>query len=136
MNPDELRAFLERPLLGVVCALRRDGSPHPVPVWYRYDGQGVRIWTEERRAWVRNAKRDPRVAFVVAEMEPPYAGVIIRGEASVRTRGDDATAAEIRAITRRYIPADEVEEYVARWPGLHTIVTIHPSAVNSWTVGY
>jgi PPOX class probable F420-dependent enzyme len=136
MNPDELRAFLERPLLGVVCALRRDGSPHPVPVWYRYDGQDVHIWTEERRAWVRNAKRDPRVAFVVAEMEPPYAGMIIRGEASVRTLADDATAAEIRAITRRYIPTDEVEEYVARWPGLHTILTIHPSAVSSWTVGY
>jgi PPOX class probable F420-dependent enzyme len=136
VNPDELRAFLDRPLLGVVSTLRRDGSPHAVPVWFRYDGESVRIWTDERRAWVRNLRRDPRVAFVVAEMDPPYAGVIVRGEGMVRTRADEATAAEIRAITSRYIPEDEVEEYVTRWPDLHTIVTIRPSSIAGWTVGY
>jgi nitroimidazol reductase NimA-like FMN-containing flavoprotein (pyridoxamine 5'-phosphate oxidase superfamily) len=35
VNPDELRAFLERPLVGIVSTLRRDGSPHAVPVWFR-----------------------------------------------------------------------------------------------------
>ena len=136
MNDDEVRAFLDRPLLGFVSTLRRDGSPNAVPVWYRYDGEAVRIWTEEGRGWVRNVLRDPRVSFVVAEMDAPYSGVVMRGEAAVRTRADDETAAEIRAITRRYMPADEVEGYVARWPGLDTIVTIRPSSVTGWTVGY
>jgi PPOX class probable F420-dependent enzyme len=136
VNADELSAFLDRPLLGVVSTLRRDGSPHAVPVWFRYDGETVRIWTDERRGWVRNLRRDPRVAFAVAEMDPPYAGVILRGEGTVRTSADEATAAEIRAITRRYIPEGEVEEYVARWPHLNTIVTIRPSAVTGWIVGY
>jgi PPOX class probable F420-dependent enzyme len=136
VNDDEIRAFLDRPLLGFVATLRRDGSPNAVPVWYRYDGAAVSIWTEERRGWVRNVLRDPRVSFVVAELEPPYAGVIVRGEAAVRTAPDDVTAREVRAITRRYIPADEVEEYVARWPGLDTIVTVRPSTLTGWTIGY
>jgi len=130
VNSEELCAFLERPLIGVVSTLRLDGSPHAVPVWFRYDGENVRIWTEERRAWVRNVLRDPRVAFVVAEMED---AVLIHGEAAVRTRADEATAAEIRAITRRYIPEDEVEAYVARWPDLQTIVTIRPTSVSGWS---
>jgi hypothetical protein len=61
--------------------------------------------------------------------------VIVHGEVAVRTRADDATSAESRAITRRYIPEDELEDYVARWPELHTIVTIRPSSINGWTDG-
>jgi PPOX class probable F420-dependent enzyme len=136
VNDEELRAFLDRPLLGFVSTVRRDGSPSTVPVWYRWDGEAVRIWTEERRGWVRNALRDPRVSFVVAENEPPYAGAIVRGEAVARTRADEETETEKRAITRRYIAEDEVDAYVARWPGLDTIVTIRPSAVTGWTIGY
>lgn len=42
----EIDAFLNRsdpPLLGVVGTIDEDGSPHVVPVWYRYDGQAVYI---------------------------------------------------------------------------------------------
>lgn len=139
MSPDELRAFLDRShpaLLGVVATVRPDGSPHAVPVWYRYDGQAVRIWSDEQRAWVRHVRRDPRVAFSVQEGEPPFAAVVMHGRAEVATRDDDEVLAEIRRITARYLGPGEVESYVAGWPDLRTIVTVRPDLIVSWKRGY
>jgi PPOX class probable F420-dependent enzyme len=139
MDAAERQAFLDRThpaLLGVVATLRRDGAPHVVPVWYRYDGEAVHVWSDERRAWVRNLVRDPRVAFSVQEIEPPYAAVIMRGRAEVTTSDDEWVSAEIRRITSRYIEAAEVESYVAGWSHLRTIVTIRPDTIRSWSEGY
>jgi PPOX class probable F420-dependent enzyme len=139
MSPSEVTAFLDRTepaLLGVVGTLRGDGSPHVVPVWYRYDGAAVYIWSDDGRGWVRNLRRDPRVAFSVQELEPPYAAVLMRGRAEIRTSNDQHVTDEIRRITGRYIEGPEVESYIAGWAHLRTIVTIHPERVTSWTRGY
>lgn len=139
MSLSELRAFLDRTnpaLLGVVGTLRKDGSPHVVPVWYRYDGEAVHIWSDEGRGWVRNVRRDPRVAFSVQEIEPPYAAVVMRGRVEVESRDGRAIDEEIRTITRRYIEEAEVASYIAGWAHLRTIVTIRPDAISSWARGY
>jgi PPOX class probable F420-dependent enzyme len=139
MPGPELQAFLDRTrpaLLGVVATVRRDGSPHAVPVWYRWDGEAARIWTDEGRGWVRNALRDPRVAFSVQETEPPFAAVVMHGLVEVRSGDDGETAAEIRAITRRYIDEEQVEQYVAGWTHLRTIAVIRPTTITSWGRGY
>jgi PPOX class probable F420-dependent enzyme len=138
-SPDKLSEFLDQAdpaLLGVVATLRADGGPHTVPVWYRYDGQRIHIWSHEPRAWVQNVLRDNRVAFTVPETRPPFGAVILRGRAQVRTGAAPEIVAEIHAITRRYIPAQEVESYVAAWPQLRTIVSITPEKVTSWDRGY
>jgi PPOX class probable F420-dependent enzyme len=139
MTRREVLAFLERAnpaLLGVVGTLQTDGSPHVVPVWYRYDGDAVYIWSEEGRGWVRNIQRDPRVAFSVQELKPPYAAVLMRGRAEIRTGDDEVLTSEIRRITTRYIERSSVESYIAGWAHLQTIVTIHPEKITSWARGY
>ena len=68
MSPAELETFLAQTFptpLGVIATLRRDGSPHIVPVWFRWDTGVVKLWITETRVWVRNLLRDPRVAFVI-----------------------------------------------------------------------
>lgn len=135
MTPDELDAFLnrERPArLGVVATVRADGSPQVSPVWYRWDGGRVTVWAEEGRVWVENAKRDPRVAFSVQEEDWPFAAVVMRGRALVVTSEGAEVSDEIRRITRRYVPEERVETYVAEWAHLRTIVTIEPERVASW----
>ena len=75
MSTAELETFLAQTFptpLGVIATLRHDGSPHIVPVWFRWDTGAVTIWTTETRAWVRNLLRDPRVAFSVQTFEEPY----------------------------------------------------------------
>jgi len=138
MNEAELEVFLAQVFptpLGVVATLRPDGSPHIVPVWFRWHAGAVTLWTTEARAWVRNLLRDPRAAFSVQTFEEPYPAVVIRGTATVATADDTATIEEIRAITRRYVVPEGVEDYIARWPHLRTIVTIVPAHVVSWSVG-
>lgn len=138
MSTAELEAFLAQTFptpLGVIATLRHDGSPHIVPVWFRWGMStgAVTIWTTETRAWVRNLLRDPRIAFSVQTFGEPYPAVIMRGRATVATANDAATAEEIRAITRRYIAPEDVEGYIARWPDLRTIVTIVPAHIVSWS---
>jgi PPOX class probable F420-dependent enzyme len=137
MSEAELEAFLAQTFptpLGVIATLRRDGSPHIIPVWFRWGEGAVTIWTTETRAWVRNLLRDPRVAFSVQTFEEPYPAVMMRGRASVTT-ADDTTVEQARAITRRYVVPEDVDEYVDRWSELRTIVTITPEHIVSWSAG-
>lgn len=138
---EDVRAFLDRSwptMLGVVGTLRRDGAPHVVPVWYRYDGalRVVHIWTEEARGWVKNLRRDDRVAFSVQEDQPPFGAVVMQGRAEVVTSESEEARAEIRRITRRYVAEPEAESYIQVWAHLHTIVSIKPEKIVAWGKGY
>jgi PPOX class probable F420-dependent enzyme len=127
---ERVRQLLDRPgLLGVVCTLRRDGSPQANPLWYRRDGDEIRIWTDEARRWVANLKRDPRVAFSVHENTSPWASVVIRGRAELDGFDPTDTLEEIRRISARYLAPDEIDAYVEEWPQTRSIVMIHPEAV-------
>jgi PPOX class probable F420-dependent enzyme len=116
-------------LLGVVGANSEDGFPHLVPVWYRWDGARIHIWTHESRIWVRNLARDPRAGFSVQEPAEPYAAVTMKGSARIATGDNEHVSAEIERITRRYIPGPDVDDYIQAWRGLRTIVSITPEAV-------
>jgi PPOX class probable F420-dependent enzyme len=138
MQAQEFEAFLGQTFptpLGVVGTLRTDGSPNLTPVWFRWDGSSVKIWTTDTRAWVRSLQRDPRVAFSVQTFEAPYPAVVIRGRATMTSGDESSVLDEIRAITSRYVGPEEVEPYVTDWPALRTIVTITPESVISWAEG-
>lgn len=135
MTPEERDAFLERPLCAVVSTLRADGAPSGVPVWYRWDGSRVLIWSDEDRAWVRNLLRDPRVAVTIAEHAEPYGAVLMRGAATVASGRGEQTFAEVRRICARYVPAEQVEETIAEYDSgnPHAIVTVEPDWIGGWT---
>jgi len=135
LSPDEITEFLQSTspaLLGVVGTLSSDGYPHLVPVWYRYDGEQIHIWTLEGRAWVKNIARDDRAAFSVQEEHQASRGVSLRGRAASVTSDSEAVSDEIRHITRRYVETPEVENYISRWMHLRTIVTLAPEKISGW----
>ena len=135
MNQSELGAFLGHPHLAVVATTRRDGTPHSVPVWYRYDGARILVWSGRDRAWVRHVLRDSRISVSIAEAGSPFGAVLISGTASYHEH-EDWIAGEIRAIAARYLPADEVEAYLAQWSSLTGMVAISLDRVVSWERGY
>ncbi|MGE5597232.1 MAG: pyridoxamine 5'-phosphate oxidase family protein [Hyphomicrobiales bacterium] len=135
MTPAEIRAFLARPLTGVVGTIGPQGAPHGVPVWFRYDDERVTIWTGAERRWVRNLAADPRCSFTVQEQGKPFAAVTLRGRAVIAT-DEPWVDGEIRAITSRYIDKREVEQYIAQYPELRTVVSILPGKIVGWTKGY
>lgn len=121
--------------LGVIATVLRDGAPHVVPVWFRWNSGAVTVWTTETRVWVRNLSRDPRVAFSVQTFDEPYPAVMMRGSATVATAHDAATVEQARAIARRYLAPEDVDGYVAEWSDLRSIVTITPDHIVSWSAG-
>jgi PPOX class probable F420-dependent enzyme len=135
MTPPEIRTFLQRPMTGVVSTLQPDGSPHAVPVWFRFDDERVNIWTSRERRWVRNLEADGRCSFTVQEQGKPFAAVTLRGHARVATE-EDWIAQEIRAIAARYIDKRAMEEYIAAYPELQTIVSIYAGKIVAWGKGY
>lgn len=135
MTPPEIRKFLQRPLAGVVSTVRRDGAPHAVPVWFHFDDERINIWTSSERRWVRNLAADPRCSFTVQEQGKPFAAVTLRGTAEIAA-GGDWVAEEIRRIAGRYIDKRKIEEYIAGFPDLQTVVSIYPEKIVAWNKGY
>jgi PPOX class probable F420-dependent enzyme len=131
---DELTRFLDAspPQVGVVATLRRDGAPHAVPVWYRWDGSAITVWSDDQRAWLRHLRRDPRVAFTVASSDPPYPAAVLHGQAAILEGDQGPILVEIRRIAGRYLAAAAVDPFLARYAGPHVLVRIEPESVHYW----
>ena len=114
-----------------------DGAPHVVPVWFVIDGDQVVFTIPADSAKGRNIQRDPRVALVVDDEDPPYAFVHLRGTAAISTDPDDLLrfATEIGG---RYMGRDRAGEFGRRngVPGELLIrVTPHRVIVNTNVAG-
>jgi pyridoxamine 5'-phosphate oxidase-like protein len=127
----ELNAFLkhEGPAwVAAVATLDEAGSPHVVSVWYRWDGEAFHLWSTADLRWPNNVVRDPRVALVIFEHEPPLRAVYAKGLAQVRTGSVDELIDHIRPIVARY-EADP-DATIARYAGPEQIaVTIRPTSL-------
>ena len=111
-------------LTGVIGTNGPEGVPHLVPVWYRWDGKRVHIWSFGTRVWVENLRRDPRVGFSVQEEPFPRRAVVIKGHAEVVSGDDPEIDEEILRITRRYVDEGDKDAYIAQNRGLRTMVRI------------
>jgi PPOX class probable F420-dependent enzyme len=131
MDDEEWRAFLRSPVRPALLATtRRDGRPHVAPVWYDVDDDGTILFTTSATTVKGHAvRRDGRVALCVQDDRPPFAFVLVEGEA---TWTEDP--AELRAwatrIGGRYMGADRADEYGARngVPG-ELLVRVTPTRV-------
>ena len=96
------------------------------PVWFRWDGSSVTIWTTDTRAGSATCSAT-RGRLLGPDLRAPYPAVVMRG-ARQSTSGDDAAVVDVRfePITRRYVQPEEVEPYVDDWPALRKHRQDHP----------
>jgi pyridoxamine 5'-phosphate oxidase family protein len=95
---DEEIEYLESQLLGRLATVGPDGQPHAVPVSFRYNAElgtiDVGGHDFARRKKYQDVQRNPRVAFLVDDLESmnPWwpRGIEVRGEAEVLTSGGEA----------------------------------------------
>ena len=95
---DEEIEYLEGQLLGRLATGGPDGQPHVVPVGFRYNAEldTIDIGGHDfaRRKKYQDVQRNPRVAFLVDDLESvnPWRprGIEVRGEAEVLTSGGEA----------------------------------------------
>jgi PPOX class probable F420-dependent enzyme len=125
LRPDDLDDLLERPLLAVLATRRSTDDVLLSPLWHEWRDGGFNIFTGGDDVKVRHIRRDPRVAIVVCEHEPPYRGVEIHGRARVGP-GDPETGLRIAS---RYLGEDRAR----RWVGPNDVVIrIDPETVRGW----
>jgi len=95
LSPAEI-SYLISQRLGRLATLGGDGSPHVVPVTFRYNADlgSIDIGGHEfaTRKKFRDVGRDGRVAFVVDDVLAPWQprGVEIRGTAEIVAHGGKA----------------------------------------------
>jgi PPOX class probable F420-dependent enzyme len=107
----EMLAFLQERHLASLTTLRKDGSPHVVPVGFSYDptSNEVRVITFSRSQKVHNAANGARAA--VSQVD---GGRWLTLEGTVRTTTDPAeVAAAVAGYAARYQAPKEREDRVA-----------------------
>jgi nitroimidazol reductase NimA-like FMN-containing flavoprotein (pyridoxamine 5'-phosphate oxidase superfamily) len=132
MTQEEIDEFLNLRLVGALAILRDDGTPSVLPIWYRWDGTAIKLWSDPKFGWVRRLLDEPRVAFSVFEHDVPRRAVYIRGTATVREGSMAALDDDIRAITARYVDAERLDEEIRSYDSGRNkvIVTITPTWIK------
>jgi PPOX class probable F420-dependent enzyme len=114
MTPDEVRAFLsEGTRTGKLATTSADGHPHVSPVWFVLDGDDLVFTTGRDRAKGKHLRRDPRVALLVDDEQPPFAFVHVRGRATLTDEAPDLGDWTTQ-IAARYMGADQAEAFGQR----------------------
>ena len=109
-----------------VATIRKDGSPQVSPIWVDFDGTHIILNSEEKRAKVKNLKRDPRVAVSVFNHQNPYEYVQISGRvAEITTKGG---AEGIDKMAQKYLGQ---EKYPGNKPGdVRVVIRIEPEKIT------
>lgn len=133
MTDTERRKFLlEGTKTGKLATVRKDGSPHVVPVWYELDGDSLVFTTGAETVKGKNLKRDPRVCLAVDDQAPPYSFVMIEGTAELSEDPEELYHWAVR-IAGRYMGQAEAEAYGKRNSGEgEVLVRITPSRIISY----
>jgi PPOX class probable F420-dependent enzyme len=109
-TPDE-QTVLDMPSMARLATLMPDGSPQITVMWFRPEGDTLRMVTPAATRKTANLERDGRVAVVVEEPGNPYNFVEVRGTVEV-IHDDSAARAELAKVATRYI-GDRAEGYAA-----------------------
>jgi PPOX class probable F420-dependent enzyme len=118
--------FLDNPYVGVVTALREDGSPHSTVVWVEQRDGEVSFNTAAGRAKERYLQNDPRVALIVVDPQNAYQWVSVMGTAELTREDADP---QIDRLAKKYLGKDE---YPWRSPDEQRVkVVIRPDVVDA-----
>ena len=131
MTQEQIHEYLNMPLIADLATVNPDGSPHVAPVWFRWDGEVVKVFTQTTAVKVRNIRNDARVSMAVSKQDAPYGYVIVNGTAKI---SNDGIPDEVRAMAIHYKGEEEGEIYIrqALQEMEFCLLTITPTKMIGW----
>ena len=131
MTQQQIEEYLAQPMIADLATVNPDGSPHVAPVWFRWDGEVVKVFTQTTAVKVRNIRQDARVSMSVAKQDAPYGYVIVNGKAEISSEG---IPDEVRAMAIHYKGEEEGEIYIrqALQEMEFCLLTITPTKIIGW----
>jgi PPOX class probable F420-dependent enzyme len=79
LTEGQTRFLHDEPNLGVVAALRGNGTVHQTVVWVDWDGGHVLLNLNTERAKLEHLRRDPRVSVLVLDRGNPFRWIAVDG---------------------------------------------------------
>jgi PPOX class probable F420-dependent enzyme len=114
MSRNELDRFLSAGTrTGKLATVRADGSPHVAPIWFILHQDDLVFMTGATTVNGKAILRDPRVALLVDDENPPFAFAMIEGTVSISRNLNEMLPLSI-AIARRYMGDELAEQYGRR----------------------
>jgi PPOX class probable F420-dependent enzyme len=124
MSNKEIKKFLmQGTFTGKLATVKKDESPHVVPIWFVLDEEKVRstrkigdiiFTTYEDSVKARNIERDNRVSICVDDQTPQFSFVIINGTAKIFRYRQNELLKWATRIAERYMGKDKAEAYGKR----------------------
>ena len=108
MTPQEMEEYLSGKHIAHLSSLNPDGSPHVIPIWYRYADSKLYMAGGNSGAKARNIRRDSRVVVSITGPEQPYKYVLVHGTARIVTEEIEQL---ILAVTTRYMGQKDGAEF-------------------------
>lgn len=104
LSPAQRKLFTDTNFV-VLATTRKDGRPRAVVLWVDVDGDDILINGGRTREWIKNLRRDPRVALAIFDRQEPYRYVSVQGTVTeVTDDGADEHYASLREKYRGILP--------------------------------
>ena len=123
----ELNEFLQGAWGARLACIRRDGTPHVVPLWYEWDGRSLWLTASPGAFWKEYILTNPRVSLSIDEPWPPLRRVFVSSTAKIMP--EDQIPGGLAALRQR-LAARYLGEDAAHLPELQE--TAGWSAVRIW----
>jgi PPOX class probable F420-dependent enzyme len=118
MSTKEIRKFLvQGTLTGKLATVKKDGSPHVVPIWFILDdidddtSVDIIFTTGSTSVKARNIRLNNRVSICIDDQTPPFSFVTVYGVAEIQQFNRNELLKWATKIAERYMGKDNAESY-------------------------
>ena len=119
MSKAEVARFLmQGTLTGKLATVKKDGSPHVVPIWFVVEngkGRGktgnIILTTGETSTKANNIQHDDRVSICIDDQKPPFSFVTIHGTAKIYPYKQKEVLKWATKIAERYVGKKNAKTY-------------------------
>src|SRR5919197_2196888 len=140
MSKKEIRNFLMQcTLTGQLATVKRDGSPHVVPIWFILDDSSdnnssgdIIFTTSSMSVKAKNIQRDNRVSICIDDQTPPFSFVTVYGTAKIQQYTQNELLKLATKIAGRYMGRKNAESYGRRnSTACQLLVRVKPTGIVS-----
>jgi PPOX class probable F420-dependent enzyme len=121
MSKKEIRRFLmQGTLTGKLATVKKDGSPHVVPIWFTLDHSNnnsngdIIFTTNSMSVKAKNIRRDNRVSICIDDQTPTFSFVTVYGTAKTQQYKPNELVKWATKIAGRYMGRKNAESYGKR----------------------
>jgi PPOX class probable F420-dependent enzyme len=141
LSDAELKEYLAKAQTMTIVTLNKDGTPHPMPMWFGVEPDGAIVMTTFTKSQkIANIARDPRVSLLVESGGAVYSslkGVVLYGKAELIRDTEQVVDVLTRISTKTLDNPDDktrdgIRSAVRGTAPKRTGIRIRPEKIVSW----